>query len=90
MTSQHSFLRLILRLDRSGSAQFVGIALFLAPLLMIFEPLRRFEWLIWLPVMAGAVWLALLGVCMAWGLTLTAARGHDLPENWWLTMLDDR
>ena len=86
----HPLLRWILRLDRSGSAQFIGIALFLAPALQVFEPLRAQPWLVWVPVLVGAVWLAVLGVLMAGGLTWAAARGHDLSEDWWMTMLDSR
>ena len=84
----HPMLRWILRLDRSGSAQFIGIALFLAPLLQVFEPLRAQPWLIWVPVIAGAIWLAVLGVFMAWGLTVAASRGHELSDEWWMSMLD--
>ncbi|MBJ8347748.1 hypothetical protein [Antrihabitans sp. YC2-6] len=93
MTTQpagHRLLRLVLKCDRAGSAWFIGIALALAPLLVLVEPLRDMDWLIFVPMLGFAIWLALLGVCMALGLTLSAHAGEDLPENWWLTMLDDR
>jgi hypothetical protein len=76
--------------DRAASAWFVGLGLLAIPVLVIVGPLRGLQWLLAAAVIAGAVWLALAGVLMAWGLTAAMRRGDDLDDDWWTSMLDIR
>lgn len=86
----HRLLRAILRMDRAGSAYFIGITLACAPALVLVDALNSLMWLLWVALIVFAVWLAVLGVCMAWGLTVSAARGDDLPDLWWESMIGVR
>ena len=77
-------------MDRAGSAYFIGITLACAPALVLVDALHSLIWLLWVALILFAVWLAVLGVCMAWGLTVSAVRGDDLPDFWWESMLGVR
>lgn len=77
-------------MDRAGSAYFIGITLACAPALVLVDALSGLTWLLWVALIAFAVWLAVLGVCMAWGLTVSATRGDDLPDLWWESMIGVR
>ncbi|WP_084436838.1 hypothetical protein [Aldersonia kunmingensis] len=87
-TYEHPGLRLILRMDRAGSAYFVGLGVLTAPVLMLTDPPELIVWLMWIGWIGFAIWLAALGVFMAWGLTRAALRGQELDENWWRSMID--
>ncbi|MCX5045487.1 hypothetical protein OG921_20160 [Aldersonia sp. NBC_00410] len=87
-THAHPMLRLILRMDRAGSAYFVGMGVLTAPVLMLADPPEAIVWLMWVGWIGFAVWLAALGVFMAWGLTRSAMRGEELDEDWWRSMID--
>jgi hypothetical protein len=76
--------------DRAASAWFVGLGLLAIPVLVIVGPLRSLQWLLAAAVIVGAVWLALAGVLMAWGLAAAMRRGDDLDDDWWMSMLDIR
>lgn len=84
---RHRLLRLTLRLDQAGSFAFIPIALAAAPALVVFGPTRTIVWLIWMSLTIYAVWLGLLGFCMAYGLTRAALRGETLTEQWWQSLL---
>ncbi|KAA0017365.1 hypothetical protein [Antrihabitans cavernicola] len=80
-------VRLILRLDQAGSFWFIPIALVTAPALVFMDPGRIVVTLVWSVLAGYALWLGLLGVFMAIGLTLSMARGVEFPDRWWETML---
>ena len=83
-------LRLVMGSDRAASAWFVGVGLAAIPVLVIVGPLHSLQWLLAAAVIAGAVWLALAGVLMAWGLAAAMRRGDNLDDDWWMSMLDIR
>lgn len=89
-THPHRTLRAVLRADRSGSAWAIGLALAIAPAMILFDPLRDMVWLVRIGVIGLALWLAALGVLMAWGLTRSVVRGEELPNDWWMSMIDPR
>lgn len=83
----HPVLRLVMRLDQFGSCWFIPLSLLSAPFLVVFDPPRPVVIAIVSGLVFVAIWLAVLGVLMAWGLTLAMARGDELPDRWWETML---
>ncbi|MBD0323435.1 MAG: hypothetical protein ICV72_08620 [Aldersonia sp.] len=86
--TRYPLLRLILRMDRAGSAYFVGLGVLTAPVLVLADPPAAIVWLMWIGWIGFAIWLAALGVFMAWGLTRSAMRGEELDEQWWRSMID--
>src|ERR1700682_6828956 len=87
---QLHLLRLVMGSDRAASAWFVGLGLVAIPVRVIVGPLRTLRWLLAAAVIAGAVWLALAGVLMAWGLAAAMRRGDKLDEEWWMSVVDIR
>ncbi|QUQ68216.1 hypothetical protein [Kutzneria sp. CA-103260] len=83
MTRQHRLLRLVLKMDQAGSAGYIALALVITPVLTLISPLRQLMWLVGLVLGISGLALGLLGFLMAWGLTVTMARGEDLPEQVW-------
>ena len=83
MAREHRLLRLVLRMDQAGSSGYLVLALLTAPILTLISPLRHLMWLVGLVLGVSGLALGLLGFLMAWGLTVTMARGEDLPEQVW-------
>ncbi len=83
MAREHRLLRLVLRMDQAGSSGYIVLALLTAPILTLISPLRHLMWLVGLVLGVSGLALGLLGFLMAWGLTVTMARGEDLPEQVW-------
>jgi hypothetical protein len=83
MARKHRLLRLVLRMDQAGSSGYVVLALLTAPILTLISPLRHLMWLVGLVLGVSGLALGLLGFLMAWGLTVTMARGEELPEQVW-------
>ena len=83
MTRKHRLLRLVLKMDQAGSAGYIAVALVTAPILMMVSPLRQLMWLVGLVLGVSGLALGLLGFLMAWGLTVTMARGEELPDEIW-------
>ncbi len=83
MDREHRLLRLVLRMDQAGSSGYIVLALLTAPILTLISPLRHLMWLVGLVLGVSGLALGLLGFLMAWGLTVTMARGEDLPEQVW-------
>ena len=83
MTRKHRLLRLVLKMDQAGSAGYIAIALVTTTILTMVSPLRQLMWLVGLVLGISGLALGLLGFLMAWGLTVTIARGEDLPEQVW-------
>lgn len=88
MTRQrHRFLRVVLRLDQAGSAVFIVGALAAALVLAIVGPVRLALLVLGVSVIAYAAALALLGVCMAYGLVRAASRGEEVSPQLWRSIL---
>jgi hypothetical protein len=83
MAREHRLLRLVLRMDQAGSSGYIVLALLTAPILTLVSPLRHLMWLVGLVLGVSGLALGLLGFLMAWGLTVTMARGEELPEQVW-------
>ena len=87
MAREHRLLRLVLRMDQAGSAGYIALALVTAPILTLIGPLRQLMWLVGVVLGVSGLALGLLGFLMAWGLTVTMARGEELPEQMWRSLL---
>ncbi|MFI9380400.1 hypothetical protein [Kutzneria sp. NPDC052558] len=87
MARKHRLLRLVLRMDQAGSAGYIALALVTTPILTLISPLRQLMWLVGLVLGISGLALGLLGFLMAWGLTVTMARGEELPEQLWRKLL---
>lgn len=83
MTRRHRLLHVVLKMDQAGSAGYIAVVLVTAPILMLVSPLRKLFWLVGLVLGVSGLALGLLGFLMAWGLTVTMARGEDVPEHIW-------
>ncbi|MFC0434720.1 hypothetical protein [Kutzneria buriramensis] len=80
---KHRLLRLVLKMDQAGSAGYIVVALLTAPIVAIISPLRHLMWLVGLLLGVSGLALGLLGFLMAWGLTVTMARGEEVPDHVW-------
>jgi len=87
MARKRRLLRLVLRMDQAGSAGYIALALVTAPILTLISPLRQLMWLVGIVLGVSGLALGLLGFLMAWGLTVTMARGEELPEQIWRSLL---
>lgn len=87
MSRPSRFLRLVLRLDQAGSAVFIVVALAAALVLAVVGPLRIALLVLGLSVIAYAAALAVLGVCMAYGLARAARRGEEVSPRVWKSIL---
>jgi hypothetical protein len=80
---KHRLLRLVMKMDQAGSAGYIAVALMTAPIVAIISPLRHLMWLVGLLLGISGLALGLLGFLMAWGLTVTMARGEEVPDHVW-------
>jgi len=87
MARKHRLLRLVLRMDQAGSAGYIALALVTTPILTLINPLRQLMWLVGIVLGVSGLALGLLGFLMAWGLTVTMARGEEVPEQMWRSLL---
>jgi len=87
MARKHRLLRLVLRMDQAGSAGYIALALVTTPILTLISPLRQLMWLVGIVLGVSGLALGLLGFLMAWGLTVTMARGEEVPEQMWRSLL---
>lgn len=85
--NRHRGLHLIMRCDQAGSAAFIVIALITGPALAIFGPHGWVLGLIWTAVSLFGLWLGLLGIGMAYGLTRTMLRGEELPDEFFAELM---
>ncbi|GAA3436589.1 hypothetical protein [Kutzneria kofuensis] len=81
MTGKNRLLHVVMKMDQAGSAGYIAVALVTTPILMLISPLRQLMWLVGLVLGISGLALGLLGFLMAWGLTVTMARGGDVPEH---------
>ena len=81
------WLRFVLICDRAGSAWYIGLGLFFAPLLTLASPWPALTTALWVAIGLAAVWLALLGVAMAAGLALAMRSNIDVGEYFWRSIV---
>lgn len=82
------WLRFILASDRAGSAWYIGAGFFFAPLLIAGSPWPLMTAALWLLIALAGVWLGLLGIAMATGLTIVLRSNTALPEEFWRSIVD--
>lgn len=82
------WLRFVLVCDRAGSSWYVGTGFFFAPILAVVAPWPEVQAVIWVAVALFGLWLGLLGLAMATGLSVVLRTGADLPESYWRSIID--
>lgn len=81
------WLRFVLVCDRAGSAWYIGLGFFFAPVLALASPWPALTAVLWVAIGLAAVWLALLGVAMAIGLALALRSNTDIGEEFWRSIV---
>ncbi len=82
------WLHLVLASDRAGSAWYVGIGFFFAPVLAVLSPWPALTAVLWGVIGLAGLWLGLLGVAMAIGLARILRSGAEIPEDYWRTLVN--
>lgn len=82
------WLRAVLVCDRAGSSWYIGTGFFFAPVLAVLSPWPALTTVLWVLIAVAGLWLGVLGLAMATGLTLAMRAGVDLPEQYWRSLLD--
>jgi hypothetical protein len=82
------WLRFVLKSDRAGSAWFIGLGFFFAPILIVVSPWPELTKALWVVIALAALWLGLLGIAMATGLAMVLRTGAELSEDYWRSIID--
>jgi hypothetical protein len=82
------WLRFVLRSDRAGSAWFIGLGFFFAPVLIVVSPWPELTKALWVVIALAGLWLGLLGIAMATGLAMVLRTGAELSEDYWRSIID--
>jgi hypothetical protein len=82
------WLRFVLRSDRAGSAWFIGMGFFFAPVLIVVSPWPELTKALWVVIALAGLWLGLLGIAMATGLAMVLRTGAELSEDYWRSIID--
>ena len=82
------WLRFVLASDRAGSAWYIGMGFFFAPVLAMLSPWPAVTAVLWCVIGLGGLWLGLLGVAMAVGLARILRSGAEIPEDYWRTLVN--
>ncbi|MFN8042806.1 MAG: hypothetical protein U0S13_05590 [Mycobacterium sp.] len=82
------WLELVMKADRAGSSWYVGTGFFFAPVLAVVAPWHAVTVVIWVLVALVGLWLGLLGIAMATGLSLVLRSNTEIPEDYWRTIVD--
>ncbi|MEE6177367.1 hypothetical protein [Mycobacterium sp. 050134] len=81
------WLNFVLASDRAGSAWYVGLGFFFAPVLAVVSPWPGVTAALWVIIGLAAFWLGLLGIAMAVGLARILRSGAEIPEDYWRTLV---
>jgi hypothetical protein len=84
------WLRFVLVSDRAGSAWYVGLGFFFAPVLAVLSPWPVVTAVLWVVIALAGLWLGLLGIAMATGLAIVLRSSTEIPEDYWLSIIDHR
>lgn len=79
-----------MRSDRAGSAWYVGMGFFFAPALAVVSPWPVVSAMLWTFIGLTGLWLGLLGVAMATGLTLVMRSDSEIPDDYWYSLINAR
>nr|WP_094293697.1 hypothetical protein [Mycobacterium neumannii] len=84
------WLRFVLISDRAGSAWYIGAGFFFAPALAMLSPWPAVTTALWIVIGVFGLWLGLLGIAMATGLAMVLKSNSEIPEDYWLSLLNSR
>ena len=82
------WLRFVLASDRAGSAWYIGLGFFFAPVLAALSPWPMVTTILWWLIGLAGLWLGLLGIAMATGLARVLRSGNEIPEDYWRTLVN--
>ena len=82
------WLHFVLASDRAGSAWYVGMGFFFAPVLAVLSPWPAVSAVLWGLIALAGLWLGLLGIAMAVGLARVLRSGAEVPEDYWRTLVN--
>jgi hypothetical protein len=82
------WLRWVMASDRAGSAWYVGVGFFFAPVLAVLSPWPLVTTVLWWVIALAGLLLGLLGVAMAVGLARVLRSGAEIPEDYWRTLVN--
>ncbi len=82
------WLRFVLKCDRAGSSWYIGTGFFFAPALALVSPWPALTTALWIFIALAGLWLGLLGVAMATGLSMVLRANAEIPEDYWRSILD--
>jgi hypothetical protein len=77
------WLDIVMKSDRAGSAWYIGLGFFFAPVLAVLSPWPAVTTVMWVIIALAGLWLGLLGVAMATGLAMVMRSGAEVPEDYW-------
>jgi len=84
------WLRLVLVSDRAGSSAYIGAGFFFAPVLAVLSPWPLLTAALWVLIGVAGLWLGLLGLAMATGLAMVLRSGHEIPDEYWRSIIHSR
>ena len=84
------WLEFVMRSDRAGSAWYVGMGFFFAPVLAVVSPWPFVTVAMWTFIGLAGLWLGLLGVAMATGLAMVLRSDGEIPEDYWWSLINAR
>jgi hypothetical protein len=82
------WLRVVMASDRAGSAWYIGLGFFFAPVLAVLWPWPAVTAVLWGIIGLAGLWLGLLGIAMAVGLARVLRSGAEIPERYWRTLVN--
>ncbi|ODR11731.1 hypothetical protein BHQ15_00590 [Mycolicibacillus koreensis] len=85
-----TWLRLVMRADRAGSAWYVGTGFLFAPILVMLSPWPLLATVAWWLIALTGLYLGLLGIAMAVGLAQVLRSGAEIPTEFWWQLIGQR
>jgi hypothetical protein len=82
------WLHFVLISDRAGSAWYVGLCFFFAPVLAVLSPWPALTTALWVIIGVFGLWLGVLGIAMATGLTMAMRSNTEIPEEYWRSLVN--
>ncbi|TSD94651.1 hypothetical protein FOS14_20310 [Skermania sp. ID1734] len=82
------WLRLVLISDRAGSSWYIGTSFFFGPVMIAVAPWPQVRTAVWISIALAGLWLGLLGVAMAVGLSKVLRSNGEITEDYWRTIID--
>jgi len=82
------WLRVVMASDRAGSAWYIALGFFFAPVLAVLSPWPAVTAVLWGIIGLAGLCLGLLGIAMAVGLTRVLRSGAEIPERYWRSLVN--